>query len=331
MTPILEVRDLDVAYASRSGMLTRALSGVNFSLAGGEILGVLGESGSGKSSLAAALVRLLPPHSRILRGSVLFEGNDLLEASEEALRKIRGARIGVVFQEPGLALHPAMRVRDQVSEVVRAHSGRDGRGMREKTDAALRAVFGANAGRLASRYPHELSGGQRQRVLVAQAIVCGPCILIADEPTASLDPVTQAEILALFRELQRAMGLALVLITHNPALLAGFAQRVLVLYAGGVAECGPAAEMLSRPQHPYTQALLDCLPPWPTAPASPARPAARTGLPVIAGDSPEMTALPSGCRFEPRCPVRMEMCTAREPAATALGAEHSVSCFKYGG
>jgi oligopeptide/dipeptide ABC transporter ATP-binding protein len=325
MTPILEVRDLDVTYFSGSGTHTYALKGVSFSLAPGEILGVLGESGSGKSSLAASLLRLLPPNGRILRGAVRFEGTDLLGAGEEALRKIRGARISMIYQEPGLALHPMMRVREQVSEVVHAHVSANAGIRREKTDAALHAVFGAEAPHLASRYPHELSGGQRQRVLTAQAIACGPSILIADEPTASLDPVTQAEILGLFGELQRSLGLALVLITHNPALLAGFAHRILILYAGGVAECGPTAEVLSQPKHPYTQALLDCPPPWPATPGE------RGSLPVIAGDSPDTSALPAGCRFGPRCPVRMETCTVREPEFTTVGAAHSVSCFKFGG
>jgi len=325
MAPILEVRDLAVVYFPHSGIPTRALGGVNFSLEPGEILGVLGESGSGKSSLAAAMLRLLPPNGQILRGSVRFEGTDLLAAGEETLQPIRGARISLIFQEPALALHPTMRVRDQVSEVVRAHLGGHAGLLREKTDSALRSVFGSEALSLSSRYPHELSGGQRQRALIAQAIVCGPSVLIADEPTASLDPGTRSEILELFRELQRSLRLALVLITHNPALLAGFAHRILVLYAGGVAECGPADELLSRPKHPYTQALLDCLPAWPASLGT------RTRLPVIAGVSPDMTALPAGCRFEPRCPARMDACGAREPAPTAVGAAHSVSCFKFGG
>jgi len=325
MAPIIEVSDLRVSYSSRSGRDICALDGVTFSVAPGEVLGVLGESGSGKSSLAASLLCLLPPNGRIVSGSIIFEGRNLVRACEGDLRKIRGRRISLIFQEPGLVLHPALRVADQVGEVVRAHETLGARAREAKTRAVLESVFGAGAQRIAGSYPHELSGGQRQRVLVAQAIVCGPSLLIADEPTASLDPVTQAEILALFRKLQRALGIALVLITHNPALLAGFTDRILILYAGGVAECGLASELLSRPKHPYTQALLDCLPLWP------APPGARSRLPVIAGDAPDMTLLPPGCRFEPRCPARMDACTAREPAPTAFGAAHSVSCFKFGG
>ncbi len=295
-----------------------------FSIEAGEVLGVVGESGSGKSSLAAALLRLLPPNGRIPRGSVVFEGVDLLATEEDALRRIRGARIALIFQEPGLALHPAIRVGDQVGEVLRAHQT-TGAAQREMTAKALDAVFGAEAGRIADAYPHQLSGGQRQRVLLAQAIACGPSVVIADEPTASLDVVTQKEILSLFRNLRRDLGLTLLLITHNPALLAGFADRILVLYAGTVAECGPADEVLSRPSHPYTEALLDCLPLWRGGDTGKAR------LPVVAGDAPDMTSPFVGCRFEPRCPARMDACTAREPAPTTVGAAHSVSCFKFGG
>lgn len=325
MAAILEVRNLQVAYSSRSGQETRALGGVSFSLEAGEILGVLGESGSGKSSLAAALLGLLPAHGRIEGGSVRFEGNELLGAKEDALRGLRGARIALIPQESGLSLHPALRVREQVSDVLRAHRGGSGGPVREKTETVLRSVFGNEAARIGASYPHELSGGQRQRVLVAQAVACEPAVIVADEPTASLDPATQNEILKLFGRLHGELGAALVLITHSPALLAGFAHRIVVLYAGQVAECGPADEVLARPQHPYTKALLDCLPEWPaTHPA-------RTRLNVIAGDPPDMTAPPRGCRFEPRCPERMEGCAAREPSARQLGEGHSASCFKFGG
>lgn len=325
MASILDVRDLRVAYHSPSGGETIALDGVSFSIGEGEILGVLGESGSGKSSLAASLLCLLPANGRILSGSVLYEGKDLLSAGDDDLAAIRSGRISLIFQEPGLALHPAIRVGDQISEVVRAHGTLSPRDRRAKVEGALAAVFPSDASWISPRYPHELSGGQRQRVLIAQAIVCRPAVLVADEPTASLDPATQAEIIALFRELRRTLGLALVFITHNPALLAGFADRILTLYAGKVAEYGASAEVLSHPMHPYTEALLRCLPAWPPSPAVPAK------LPMIAGDPPNMNSLPAGCRFEPRCPARMEACGVREPAPTALGAAHTVSCFKFGG
>jgi len=324
MPSIVEVRDLHVAYSSRWSGETRALEGVSFALEAGEVLGVVGESGSGKSTLAGALAGLLPPGGRVVRGSVRFEGRELLGEPEAELRHIRGARLALIFQEASLALHPSMRVRQQVREVRRAHRG-GGTGIDEAVEGALHAVFGADVARIGSAYPHELSGGQRQRVMLAQAMVCGPALLVADEPTASLDPVTLAEILKLFRELQAARGMALIFITHNPALLSGFAHRILVLYAGGVAECGPAKEVLRNPKHPYTKALLDCLPAWPAPRGANAR------LPVIPGDPPDRNAPPPGCRFEPRCAARMEECGVREPGATQLGRAHSVFCFKYGG
>jgi oligopeptide/dipeptide ABC transporter ATP-binding protein len=183
------------------------------------------------------------------------------------------------------------------------------------------------AKRIAESYPHQLSGGQRQRVLLAQAIACNPALLIADEPTASLDPSTQQEILALFRTLRQQLRCTMILITHNPALLAGLADRVLVLYAGRVAEIGPTKEILMSPQHPYTRALLKCLPPAVTENL----PRRKTKLVVIPGDSPNLAHLAAGCRFEPRCADRMDACTAREPAETTLSEGHAVSCFRYGG
>jgi oligopeptide/dipeptide ABC transporter ATP-binding protein len=326
MAPILEVRDLHVGYRSPPQALTPALSGVNLTVERGEVLGILGESGSGKSTLAAALLRLLPATGQIVRGEILFEGKNLLGANSEDLRRLRGARISLVFQEPSLALHPTMRIGRQVEEVLRAH-GLPAKGRRgEKMASVLAELFGADAGRISSSYPHQLSGGQRQRVAMAQAIACGPSLLIADEPTAALDSVTQAEILGVLARLRRELHLTIILITHNPALLAGVADRVLVLYAGEVAEVGPARTVLTAPKHPYTQALLRCLPPIRAS-----REAPRSQLPVIPGDPPQMAALPSGCRFEPRCHERMAACAARAPASTALGESHSVSCFKYGG
>lgn len=199
MTPLLHVQDLQVAYCDRTGELCPALAGVNFDLGPGEILGVLGESGSGKSTLAAALLRLLPSSGKIQRGTVLFEGKDLLRASPQDLRKIRGGRIGLIFQEPSSALHPTMQIGWQVSNVLAAHESLDRSTLSKRTSQLLATVFPADAERVYASYPHELSGGQRQRVLIAQAIACGPSLVVADEPTASLDPTTQQEILQLFQ------------------------------------------------------------------------------------------------------------------------------------
>lgn len=326
MKPLLQVHDLHVAYRSRGNGDVPALAGVSFEMQSGEWLGVLGESGSGKSTLAAAIPQLLPPNGRVERGAIRFEDQDLLEAEPREMEKIRGRRIGIIYQEPSLSLHPTLTVGAQMSDVIAAHESIDRRTLREKTLQILSTVFPAEAKRIFNSYPHQLSGGQRQRVLIAQAIACGPTLLIADEPTASLDATTQQEILALLRALRKQLNLAMMLICHNPAILAGLADRVLVLYAGRVAEIGPAQEVLMAPQHPYTRALLQCLPP-PVLEAS-FRP--KTRLPVIAGDSPNPAHFANGCRFEPRCGDRMDVCRASEPGETLLSNSHGVSCFKYG-
>ena len=327
MSPLLQVQDLHVAYRTRAGGEYPAVAGVSFEVQAGETLGVLGESGSGKSTLAAALLRLLPANGRITKGAVRLEGKDLLQAEPRELEKIRGARIALIFQEPSMALHPTIRVGDQIKAVMAAHESLDGRALKEKTLKVLEEVFPAEAGRMAKSYPHQLSGGQRQRVLIAQAIACLPALVIADEPTASLDPSTQQEILALFHALQQKLKLAMTLITHNPAILAGLADRLLVLYAGRVAEIGPTEKVLGSPQHPYTRALLRCPPPHIEQETFPRR----SKLNVIAGDPPNLAQLRNGCRFEPRCTERFDVCTTREPAEVAVGDGHAVSCFKYGG
>jgi oligopeptide/dipeptide ABC transporter ATP-binding protein len=327
MTPLLKVQGLHVAYSDRMGELCPALAGVNFDLRPGEILGVVGESGSGKSTLAAALLRLLPSNGKIQQGTVLFEGKNLLDASPQELRKIRGGRIGLIFQEPSSSLHPTIEVGRQISNVLAAHESLDRRTLSEKTNQLLATVFPVDAARISVSYPHELSGGQRQRVLIVQAIACGPSLLIADEPTASLDPTTQQEILLLFETLRENSGLAIILITHNPALLGGLADRLLVLYAGRVVEIGPTARVLATPQHPYAAALWRCLP----SHFAESQSARKAKMQVIPGDPPDLSLHAPGCQFEPRCPARMEVCKSDEPKAVAVGERHEVSCFKFPG
>jgi len=328
MAFILEVRNLHVAYFSRTGVFCSAIVDVSFDVRPGEILGVLGESGSGKSTLAASLLCLLPANGRVQQGSIRFEGRDVLEADARELEGIRGRRITLIDQEPSVALHPTMRVRDQVSEILAAHERLPRRARRERMRQVLASVFPAETERISSSYPHQLSGGQRQRVLIAQAIACRPAMIVADEPTASLDPTTQREILSVFQSLRQKLGVAIVLITHNPSLLVGLADRVLVLYAGRVAEIGPTANVLSSALHPYTRALLQCLPP-PLGRSDEADRAMK--LRVIAGDSPPPGFLSQGCRFEPRCPDRFEACRKREPSAVSASDGHTVACFKFGG
>jgi oligopeptide/dipeptide ABC transporter ATP-binding protein len=319
------VRDLRVAYARRDGGVWHALNGVSFGVGAGEILAVLGESGSGKSTLAAALLRLLAQNGRITGGEILLEGADIVRMDAVDLRRMRGSGVSIIFQEPSLALHPTIRVGEQIGEVLRAHQALSKRRRGERAREILAKVFAGDIERIFSSYPHELSGGQQQRVLIAQAVACEPALVVADEPTASLDSTTQREILALFKQLRDELGVAFIFITHNPALLSGFTDRVLVLYAGKVAEVGPTHAVLSSPQHPYTRALMRCVPQ-----VNASEVASREALlPVIGGAPPSMAVLSQGCVFEPRCEERMELCQIREPAAAMLSNRHEVSCLKY--
>lgn len=323
MGSILEVRDLQVAYRSRSGDLFRALDGVSFRLEPGETLGVLGESGSGKSTLAISLLRLFRRGSVVANGAVLFQGKDLLKAQPEELQAIRGKSISLIFQEPSVALHPTMRVGQQVRRVLAAHGMGDRDELDRRTREVFENLFGEEGERIARAYPHQLSGGQRQRVLIAQAIACGPSVLVADEPTASLDPTTQKEILGVFRGLRKSLGLTMIFITHNPALLSAFADRILVFYAGKIVELGPAREVLVSPKHPYTQALLRSIPPL-DAPHD----GSQRSLPAISrAYDPSLAHV--GCPFEPRCTERMEICKSEEPGFVNLSESRKVSCFRY--
>jgi len=325
MVSVLEVQDLHVSYRSREVRSRPVLSGVSFDLMPGEILGVLGESGSGKSTLAASVLRLLPPNGQIVKGAVLYEGHNLLQANPEELRQIRGGRIALIFQEPSLALHPTIRVGEQVRQVLAAHQSSKKFDRNRRTREVFTQLFPEDTDRILSSYPHQLSGGQRQRALIAQAIVCSPSLVIADEPTAALDPVTQMEILGVFRTLREKMGLAMIFVTHNPALLSGFADRILVLYAGQVVEWGPSETVLKSPRHPYTKELFESIPTI----SGENEKSRRNKLPVIPGNSLPSSLPRKGCSFEPRCTVRMDVCKEFEPVLVKLGERHIVSCFKY--
>lgn len=326
MTALLEVRGLCVDYRDTLEAARPALDGIGFDLDAGETLGILGESGSGKSTLAQSLLRLLPPGGILCRGSIRMDGRELGDCTERELEGIRGARVSLVFQEPSIALHPTMRAGEQVARVVRAHESLDKRAARERALRVLGEVFPTDSERIYRSYPHQLSGGQRQRVLIAQAIACRPAILIADEPTASLDPTTQAEILSLFRDLRDRLGLAIILISHNPAILAQLADRILVLYAGRIVEQGPSKSALLSPFHPYLHALLRSMPVSPEA----ALLTHKMKLQAIEGSAPDLSQLIRGCRFEPRCEDRMTECAEREPICVAPTENRTVSCFKFG-
>ena len=299
-----------------------ALDGVSLDIFPGDVIGLLGESGSGKSTLAASLLRVLPA-SATCEGSLRFEDRDVLTMEEAELRNLRGARISLVPQDPAVCLNPVMRVGDQVSEVLRAHGVR-GAKRKQRVRELLREVY-LDPERIYAAYPHELSGGQRQRVVMAQAIACAPALVIADEPTSKLDAAVQGEILELLSKLLRRHAAAMMLITHDPAIVAKFCNRAAVMYAGRLVEEGKTEDVFRKPLHPYTQGLLSL------ARSDSARVApARTPFVALAGEPVSWTRSEAECRFAPRCPERMQVCTVRDPKESVAPDSHSVSCFLYG-
>jgi oligopeptide/dipeptide ABC transporter ATP-binding protein len=318
--PLLEVADLAVEYET-GGAPVAAASGVGLEVGAGEAVGLLGESGCGKTTLLLAILGLLPPSARIRRGSIRFQGRELIGLDRQAWREVRGSRIALVFQDPSLGLTPVRRVGAQVAEVVRAHE-RVGRAQaRARALSALAEVGLDEPERIFASYPHELSGGQRQRVVVARALAGRPALLLADEPTASLDATAQAEVRALLASLRSRLGLAVLVASHDLGALAAVAGRVLVMYAGRIVEAGTPAQVFGEPLHPYTRGLSRA---YPRASAS--APAARAPLVPIAGAPPDLARLPPGCAFEPRCPDRRPACAERPPAETRPAAGRRVRC-----
>jgi ABC-type glutathione transport system ATPase component len=256
---LLHVKDLNVVFSPDGRSQAPALKGISFEVKPGEAVGILGESGSGKTTLALSVLSLLPKNSRA-SGSIRYIGRELLGLGERQLREIRGAAISIVFQEPGLSLHPTLRVGEQVADVICAHSGLSRRRCRQEAESALAQVRLEDVQRIYAAYPHQLSAGQRQRVAIAQALICRPSLLLADEPTAALDPPVQADILSLLGELNARLGTAIVLISHNPSVLAKLAHRLFVMHAGCVVEEGSIDQVFETPAHPYTRALLRPIP-----------------------------------------------------------------------
>jgi oligopeptide/dipeptide ABC transporter ATP-binding protein len=325
MESLLQVRDLHVDYCSDGASPTRILRGISMSVGKGESIGVLGESGCGKSTLALAILRLLPASARVAGGSICFQGRDLAGVVEREMEHLRGASLSLIFQDSGSALHPIRRVGAQIADVIAAHRPEwSGRRCREVAETTLNEVGLNGEGRFYSSYPHELSGGQRQRVVIAQAVACRPELLVADEPTSSLDSTVQAEILSLLNCLRRKRALSLIFISHNPAVLAEVADRIVVIYGGQVIEEGAAPSVLASPQHPFTRALLRCVP------SGRGRNAGSGRLSMIPGSPPDPAETPAGCVFAPRCSERMTICSAGMPAEVQSGACR-VRCFKYGG
>jgi oligopeptide/dipeptide ABC transporter ATP-binding protein len=323
-SPLLRIRELTVKYRVGGGQSwAPALHKVDLDIWPGEIVGILGESGAGKSTLASSILGLLPTGSA--EGSIHFQNQDLVRMDESHWRVIRGAKISMIFQEPGLSLNPVMRVGDQIAEVIRAHSTRDRKLRKQGCELILREVGFSDVDRIYKAYPHQLSGGELHRVAIAQALVCHPDLVIADEPTRALDVAAQAEILNVLRETHRKFGSALIFITHNPALLAGFADRVVIMYAGCIVEEGPVTQVFRQPLHPYTKGLLQLFP-------NSLRPAGlsdQARLPVIPGSLTNADHLLPGCIFEPRCSTRTAVCSNQSPAEE-IQQDRRVSCFNHG-
>ncbi len=300
-----------------SARLVRAVDGVSLHVGRGETLGLVGESGCGKSVTALSIIRLVQLPGRITGGTIVFEGRDLTTLGEPEMRHVRGARIGFVFQEPMTALNPVFTIGDQIAESLVVHGIATGAAARARAVELLEAVRIPEPGKRAGDYPHQLSGGMRQRALIAAAISCRPSLLIADEPTTALDVTIQAEILDLLREMRAQFGLALLLITHDLGVVAHLADRVAVMYAGRIVEEGPTRLVLSQPAHPYTRGLLASLPG--SAPG--------TRLMAIPGSVPDLSALPAGCAFSPRCGDREARCDQRPPEPTTLAPDHHTRCY----
>ena len=315
---LLEVRDLRVTLQTARGPAD-ALRGIGFALQRGQTLGLIGESGCGKSITALALMGLLPETAKV-SGSIRFEGQELVGASEAALCRLRGDRIGMVFQEPMTALNPLHTVGRQIAESLRLHKGLSATAARAEALRLLDKVRLPEAAQRLDAWPHQLSGGQRQRVVIAIALACGPDLLVADEPTTALDVTIQREVLDLIADLVRQDGMGLLLISHDLGVMAERVERMLVMYGGMVVESGPTAEVFRHLAHPYTRGLYA------------ARPriglARGTRLATIAGRVPELIDMPPGCPFADRCPLAIDDCRVRMPPAVAVGPEHAARCIR---
>ncbi|HEX6322602.1 MAG TPA: ABC transporter ATP-binding protein [Vicinamibacterales bacterium] len=329
---MLSIEGLTVEFPSPKGPL-RAVDGVTFHVDRGETLGLVGESGSGKSMSALAVIGLVPPPGRIAGGSIRFDGTELRGMRERDLRRIRGAAVGFVFQEPMTALNPVFTIGSQLVETLEAHDVATGRAARQKAAELLDAVRLPDPERRLRDYPHQLSGGQRQRALIAMALACNPALLIADEPTTALDVTVQAEILDLLREMKDRFGLALLLITHDLGVVAETADRVAVMYAGRIVEQSPVGPLFTDPLHPYTRGLLGSMPGGATRAGesegrSPSVKDARQ-LRAIPGTVPPLGSLPPGCTFAPRCPDRFEPCDKARPGDADMEGGRTVKCYLY--
>ena len=322
MASLLEVRDLRTTFQTAAG-LVRAVDGVSWSIEPGETVALVGESGCGKSVSALSVMRLVSePAGRIESGEILYKGRDLLRLSEEEMRGVRGREIAMIFQEPMTSLNPVLTIGRQLTEGLEIHMGMDPAAAQARAIELLGMVGISDPERRLAQYPHHFSGGMRQRMMIAIALACNPSLILADEPTTALDVTIQAQILELMRDLSRRLGVAMLIITHNLGVVARYADRVNVMYAGRIIERAPAGELYANPRHPYTLGLLRSVPRLDEP--------MRARLDPIEGQPPDLTRLPPGCSFAPRCAYRVERCS-KTPVLEACGdAKHMSACWQSG-
>ncbi|MFI5333801.1 MAG: ABC transporter ATP-binding protein [Chlamydiales bacterium] len=321
MKKLLEVKNLSVTFSIRKKEI-HAVRNISFFLREGERLGIVGESGCGKSAAAKALVKLLPAHTSSLQGEILFDGTDLMTFNERKMRGIRGQKIGMIFQDPMTSLNPTLRVGSQIGEGFRRHYPAVTRQETERNVLEMLELVGISEPKeVANSYPHTLSGGMRQRVMIALALICKPKILLADEPTTSLDVTIQAQILELMQTLQKKTETSIILITHDLSVVAGFCDRVLVMYAGQIVEDAPVDKLFEQPEHPYTQRLLQSLPRLNMPKNHPLIP--------IEGNPPDLLSLAPGCPFWTRCTDAMHICRLKNPHSFSIAEDHFSFCWKH--
>lgn len=320
--PLLEIQNLKTVFSTERGVI-RAVDGVSLTLGAGETLGVVGESGCGKTMLALSIMRLIPANGQIAGGRVLFNGQDLLTLPEETMREKRGRDIAMIFQEPMTSLNPVLRIGEQIAEAIRLHQHVPDREAQALSVKLLGEVGIPEPERRVKDYPHQLSGGMRQRVMIAMAMSCRPRLLLADEPTTALDVTIQAQILNLISGLKEKNNMAVILITHDLGVVAEAAQKVAVMYAGKIVETAEVEKLFARPLHPYTRGLIESRP----SGCVDAQSAGEAYLKTIPGAVPSLYALPSGCRFSERCALVEEACRVREPELMEIEEGHFVACF----
>ena len=312
---ILEVKELETHFYTERGVV-RAVNKVSFDLEKGKVLGIVGESGSGKSVTAYSILQILPPGAKIAGGSVKLSGEELIGIGEDRMKKIRGNKISIIFQDPMTSLNPTLKIGFQIEEAIKLHTGLSGQDAKKRACEMLSLVGITNPENRLRSYPHEFSGGMRQRVMIAMALACEPDILIADEPTTALDVTVQEQILSVLTDIRKKLGTAIIMITHDMGVVAKTCDEVIVMYAGGICEAGSCEEIFYNPHHEYTKGLLASIP--------------RVGisrLESISGSAPDLTSLGDGCPFAPRCESAMRICLKQFPKAVDIGNEHYARCF----